>query len=103
MYNVLIRLATLSNCSGADDGKCLTNLPAVDASPDSLKSLLSIVFGILAAVTILIIIIQGIRFITSSGDAQKAGEARKGIIYALVGLGVAISAEVIVRLVVGKL
>ena len=62
-----------------------------------------IVFGVIAAVAVLIIVIQGIRFVLSAGDSQKAADARKGVIYAAVGLVVALSAEVVVRVVIGKL
>ena len=97
-------LAQLTNCkTGTDNGTCLTNLPQVDAGNSSLQNLLGILFGVLAAVAVLIIVIQGIKFVLSSGDPQKAADARKGIIYALVGLAVSLLAEAVVRLVVGKL
>ncbi len=80
-----------------------TGLPTTCANNDSLQAVLGIVFGVIAAVAVLIIVIQGIKFMLSSGEPQKAADARKGIIYALVGLGVALSAEAVVRLVIGKL
>lgn len=85
------------------DNKELTNLPEVAADKASLDNLLSIIFGVIAAVAVLIIVIQGIRFVLSSGDAQKAADARKGIIYALVGLAVALLAEAITQVVIGRL
>ncbi len=80
-----------------------TGLPTTCAGTTSLQSILGIVFGVIAAVAVLIIVIQGIKFMLSNGEPQKAADARKGIIYALVGLGVALSAEAVVRLVIGKL
>lgn len=85
------------------DNKQLTNLPEVAADKASLDNLLSIIFGVIAAVAVLIIVIQGIRFVLSSGDSQKAADARKGIIYALVGLAVALLAEAITQVVIGRL
>ncbi len=81
----------------------LTNLPEVAADDTSLDNLLSIVFGVIAAVAVIIIVIQGIRFVLSSGDPQKAADARKGVIYSLVGLVVVLLAEAITLLVVGRL
>ena len=81
----------------------LTNLPEVAANDASLDNLLSIVFGVIAAVAVIIIVIQGIRFVLSSGDPQKAADARKGVIYSLVGLVVVLLAEAITLLVVGRL
>ena len=57
----------------------------------------------MAAVTVLIIVIQGIKYSLSSGEPDKTAAARKGIIYALVGLAVALSAEAVVNLVIWKL
>lgn len=96
-------LAQIDNCPAGDDGQCLTKLPVVAADSTSLGRILSIVFGVIAAVTILIIVIQGIKFVLSNGDPQKAADARKGVIYALVGLAVALTAEAIVFVVIGKL
>ena len=52
--------------------------------------------GIIAVV---VIVISGIRLATSSGDASKIAQARRMIIYALVGLGVAVFAWTIVTFV----
>jgi NAD/NADP transhydrogenase beta subunit len=57
---------------------------------------MSIVFGIISAITVIIIIVQGIKFILSSGEPEKAASARKGIIYALIGLTISVSANLIV-------
>lgn len=96
-------IAQVQNCAQGDNsGACLTNLPtsSIDAS---MTAILGIIFGVIAAVAVLIIVIQGIKFMLSSGEPQKAADARKGIIYALVGLGVALSAEVMVHFVIGKI
>ena len=85
------------------DDKLVDGLPKVDAGPTQLESLLTILFGTLGAVAVLIIIVQSIRFIMSQGDSQKAADARRGVIYAIVGLALCVSAEFIVRLVIGKL
>lgn len=95
--------AEVKNCDSGGAGGCLTNLPSVTADQTSLSNLLSVVFGVLAAIAVLIIVIQGIKFVLSQGDGQKSADARKGVIYAVVGLIVAISAEIVVRLVIGKL
>jgi len=96
--------AQLKNCTDAStDSSCLTNLPSVAADSTKVTSALSILFGALAAIAVLIIIIQGIKFVLSQGDPQKAADARKGIIYAVVGLVIALSAEAVVRLVIGRL
>ena len=97
-------IADIKNCAdGSGSTDCLTNLPNVVAGDSAVAAVMSIVFGVIAAIAVLIIVLQGIRFILSSGEPQKAADARKGIIYALVGLAVALSAEVVVKLVIGKI
>ncbi|MEO6513584.1 MAG: hypothetical protein ABIR37_02730 [Candidatus Saccharimonadales bacterium] len=55
------------------------------------------------AAAVIIIMLSGFRYVTSSGDATKATQARNGIIYALVGLIVIISAQFIISLVVRRI
>ena len=100
--------AQISNCAPdakvneTGGGSCLTNIPTTVANQAALTTFLSLLFGVLAAITVLIIVIQGIKFSTSQGDPQKAADARKSIIYAIVGLVVSLSAEAVVRLVISK-
>ena len=105
LLSVLTKFASIDNCAAgtADNNTCLTNLPTVQANQAALTQFLSIIFGVIAAVAVLIIVIQGIKFALTQGDPQKAADARKSIIYTVVGLGVSVSAELIVRLVIGKL
>lgn len=102
MVNPFIHLAQIrqdQNCPEGSTGAsadCLTNIPQVAADGNTLTTALSIVFGIISAVTVIIIIIQAIRFSLSGGDPQKAADARKGIIYAVVGLAISLSANLVV-------
>ncbi len=96
--------AQILNCTPENkDPNCLTAIPMVSANHTALTTVLSLVFGIVAAVAVLMIVIQGVKFSTSQGDPQKAADARKSIIYAIVGLAVALSAEAVVNLVIAKL
>ena len=102
--NYLHILAQAKNCPPGETGpSCFLNLPNTSADSTTLQNMFSILFGVIGAVAVLIIIVQAIRFIMSQGDSQKAADARRGVIYAAVGLGVAVSAEIIVNFVVGRL
>jgi len=61
--------------------------------------ILSFVVGILSVVMILI---SGFRFITSNGNPDAIAGARNTLIYALVGIGVAVLGVVIVEFVLSK-
>ncbi len=80
-----------------------TNLPHTAAGHDQLQQILTIVFGVAAALAVLMIVIAGLRFILAQGSSQEISKARNTIVYALAGLLVAISAEAIVSLTLGSL
>lgn len=73
-----------------------TNLPTVNAGTPELQQILTIFFGILAGIAVLFVIIGGFRYVISNGKPQDMTKAKDTIIYALVGLVVALSAEAIV-------
>lgn len=77
--------------------------PADLTSSGELQTILSIAFGIIGAIALLVIVVSGLRYITSAGNPERTSKAKNGIIYALVGLVVAMSAEAIVAYVVGGL
>lgn len=80
-----------------------TNLPTASAGNDQLQQILQIVFGIAAAIAVLMIVVSGLRFITGQGNPQEISKARSTIVYAIIGLLIAITAEAIVSLVLDHL
>ena len=79
-----------------------TGLPKITAGSSQLGTILQITFGIIGAIAVLIIIVAGFRFVISEGKPENITRARETIIYAVVGLIVSISAEVIVAFVINK-
>src|SRR5665213_216244 len=80
-------------------GGCDTGLPVVQST--ELTTIFQYLFGFIGALAVLIIVIAGLRFILANGDPQSVSQARNTIIYAAVGLIVAVSAEIIVTFVLG--
>lgn len=62
-------------------------------------NILSFVVGLIA---VIMIIIAGLRYITSNGDANTITSAKNTIIYAIVGLMVVAFAQIIVSFVLNK-
>ena len=58
-----------------------------------------ILTGVAFAISIIFIIIAGIKIVTASGDEKKLASAQSTLTYAIIGLVVTILAFVIVRLV----
>lgn len=97
-----VRFAQIVNCPpGTDD--CDTNLPQVDANAATLQNVLQILFGIVAAMTIIYIIISAIKLSTSLGDPQAVKRLRGSLIYASIGLVIVLMAEAIVTFALGSL
>ena len=57
---------------------------------------------LVGVVSVIMIIFGGFKFITGAGDAAKYAEARRTIIYALIGLSLVVVSQVIVRAVIVK-
>lgn len=78
----------------------LPNSKSVDAPSDMLSTVLTITFATIGAVSLLMIVISGFRYILAAGDPGKMAQAKQAILYALIGLVVALSAFSIVTFVV---
>ena len=78
-------------------------LPQAQASSSELQNIINIDLNIIGAVALLVITVSGLRYILSAGDPEKVSRAKNGIIYGLVGLVIAVSADAIVAFVANRL
>lgn len=67
---------------------------------DNIKIITNVLLFILGAIAVIMIIIGGIRYATSNGDSSAIQGAKNTILYAVIGLIVAILAYAIVNFVV---
>lgn len=81
-----------SDCTDADTSQ-------LDNTIQKIVDILSVVIGIVA---VIMIIINGFKFITSGGDSNKVSSAKSGIIWAIVGLAIVALAQFIVKFVLSK-
>lgn len=72
------------------------NIPEVEADNTAIENVLKLVFAIIGGLSVLMVIIGGVRYIISTGDPQKTATAKNTIIYAIVGLIISVSAFVLV-------
>lgn len=61
--------------------------------------IINVVLGVLGIITVAVIIVGGIRFTTSQGDATKAAKAKNTILFGVIGLIIALLAFAIVNFV----
>jgi hypothetical protein len=97
----LLQLTTnlATHFAQAIDTNSLPHPPTTNAE---LATILSIVFGILGAAAVVMVTIGGIQYAGSQGDPQGTAKAKNTIVYALVGVIIAIFAETIIKFTIGK-
>ena len=78
----------------ADDSGNLTEL---------VKNIINTLLFITGMVAVIMIVIGGLRYVTSNGDSNQASQAKNTILYAVIGLVVAIMAYAIVNFVITSL
>lgn len=86
--------------TGGSSGQCAS------ASTTTFNQLLARIINILSiivgVVAVVMIIVGGLRYITSGGDSSKVGTAKTTIIYAIVGLVIVALAQLVVHFVLNE-
>lgn len=72
-----------------------------DDLPSMIKTVINILLFLIGIIAVVAIIIGGIRYTTSNGDSGAIKSAKDTILYAVIGLIVAIMSYAIVNFVVG--
>lgn len=96
-------IAELASRAAAALSKDDVGLPKAQVNDAQFQSLLSGVFAIAGAVAVVFIILGGIKYSISQGNAGDLQKAKDMIVYALVGLVFVIIAFSIVQLVTARL
>lgn len=68
-----------------------------------ITNVLNAIIGVLGIVAVIFVIVGGVKYMTSAGDPGKIQQAKKTILYALIGLAVCALAFAIVNLVIGAI
>lgn len=96
--------ACKDNAAAAKSAACdNSKATAITGKNGVLANVSRIVATIAGIAAIIIMIAGGLMFVTSNGDASKAGTARNTILYAGIGLVVIAMAQTIITLVVNRL
>ena len=88
-------LKTLAECNldmSSDNNKA-------SAVSKRINTAINVVLGMVGVVSVVMIIIGGIQFVSSKGDAAKTTKARNTILYSVVGLVIALLAFAVVNFV----
>lgn len=68
-----------------------------------IKIVIDIVSYAIGVAAVIILIISGLRFVINGGDSKAVEQARSGVLYALVGIVVAVVAQTIVVFVLNRI
>lgn len=99
MNDLLLKLAI---ATGTDPGSTETvNVPVVDAD-SLLTNGLNLAYFLAGVVAVIVIIIGGIMYSASSGDAGRVTKAKNLVLYSVVGLVVVLVAFVVTNFVIGR-
>lgn len=98
-----LRDACATSGGGTSTACSATNTDPI-TGPNGVLHKASLVIATLAGVAaVIVIVISGFQFVTSSGEPQKAAAARSALIGAIVGLVIIVLAESMVLFVLNKL
>lgn len=96
MYYGLFRVANILNSSD------VSSLPQTTADSNAVQTILKIVFGIAGGIALIMVVLGGLKYINSLGNADNVAKAKDTILYALIGLVVCILAYTLISFVLKK-
>ena len=104
---VVTPLMTESASAQVETGLNMTNKgdlggKTIGGDKGLVKSVINIMLWAIGIISVIMIIIGGIRYATSNGDSNAASSAKNTILYSVVGLVIAIFAYAIVQFVVDQ-
>ena len=104
---VVTPLMTESASAQVETGLNMTNKgdlggKTIGGDKGLVKSVINIMLWAIGIISVIMIIIGGIRYATSNGDSNAASGAKNTILYSVVGLVIAIFAYAIVQFVVDQ-
>lgn len=94
-------------CAGSSlalgTANCNDNGAAAGSVSTLIRQVINIISVIVGIAAVIMIIVGGLRYITSGGDSSSVTSAKNTILYAIVGLVVVALAQIIVKFVVDRL
>ena len=94
--------AGAGSAKGTDQSPCLfgTEGAACEGATPLFQIITNVLLFIIGAVSVIMLVIGGIRYVVSGGDQKAVTDAKNTILYAVIGLVVALMAYAIVNFVV---
>lgn len=98
-----INVIAMDPCNGSTGGPlCPTATSSGDLGP-VFKTIANTLLFLIGATSVIVLVIAGIRYVVSGGNAEGVKNAKNSILYAVIGIIVAVSGYAIVNFVLGQL
>jgi hypothetical protein len=102
LHLVSLHLATAQDIVGdGASAACSGGTCGVGSVGSLFKSISTILLYLIGAISIVMIIVGGLRYVLSAGDSKNTAAAKDTILYAVIGLVIALSAGAIIKFVLG--
>jgi lysylphosphatidylglycerol synthetase-like protein (DUF2156 family) len=93
----------IQGCTGASGAGCANTGKNTESSISTVAGNITKIFTVVVgAISVIMIIYGGFRYITSGGASDKVGAAKNTLIYAIIGLVIVALANVIVAVVINQ-
>jgi uncharacterized membrane protein YidH (DUF202 family) len=92
-------------CAGValDSSTGCSSLEESTTDPSTtVRTALNILTAVVGIIAVVMMIIAGVKYITSQGDSNQVNSAKNTIIYSVVGLVVVVLTQVVVRFVIAR-
>ena len=99
----LVSYPAFANGKGdVKQGLNATNIDTTTNLQGVFSNVVNVMLFIIGALAVIMLIVGGIMYVTSAGDSKRVESAKNTILYAIIGIVVAIAAGAIVNFIVGK-
>lgn len=102
-YDPIGNSAACESANPPDICKDLSVPDGQKAVDRTVTNVINILFYVIGIIAVIMIIIGGIKYVTSNGDSSSISSAKNTILYAVIGLVVALMAYAIVNFVIGNI
>ena len=96
-------VSALTLQEGAEAAKCDGCPSDLFGETGAFRQITNTILYIVGVVAVIMLIIGGIRYVISGGDAKKVTDAKNTVLYAIIGLVIAVFAYAIVNFVITSL
>ncbi len=100
MTNNAFAIGTVSD--GADSAKGADQPLSLFGVNSTFSTITNVLLYVIGAIAVIMIVIGGLRYVLSGGDSNQISAAKNTILYAIIGIIIAILAYAIINFVIGS-